>query len=114
MNLQGGNIIRDEEGSNAIIDLKSPTLNWINPLVQDVHKIFLIYTSSHPQLEESYELNNSFVEVEKYDEASEVDNYHLINSDLVEINYSIFPHTIYDLNWLLNYNYIRFESPRAH
>jgi len=62
------------------------------------------------RLEEYYHLNNMFVEVEEYDQTSDVDRFHPNNGDPINLTDSIFPHAIYDLTWFTKCCYLFFRS----
>lgn len=112
---QDNEVIYDEEENNEIIKHPShafqfPILHNKDSLAQITHEIYPIYKSLDMQLGETYDLINLFLKVKKYDHTSDVDGFHLNNSDLVEITNNICPHVIFNMTHLSNYNYSTFES----
>lgn len=105
---QGSEVIHDENENKSPIKYpfnssSFPILHKEISLVQVTHDIFPKYASLDVQLEESYDLGNLSLEYAQFDQISDVDGFHPNNSDLMEITGSNFPHTMHDLNPLLQF-----------
>lgn len=78
------------------------------------HEVSLIHTSIDLRSKEYFDLSNLVFKVVKYDQISNRDGFHLVDSDIIKIGERNFPHTMHDLVQSSKCDLIILESFRTY